>query len=137
MGKASGCPLLSRSITSSSDRLGIRTIETPKADAAGSGTRDWSSIMQRKPAGLLHYYMPGTQAVCTTENEENLARRSPNWRQFPAWSSDSAFRSRLQIRAPGGMTECYRIRGSGPARRQHKCKYISKTSVHFVAAYFI
>src|SRR5947208_5285085 len=88
----------------------MRTTDTPKADAAGSGTRDRLSIMQRKPAGLLHYYMPVTQAVCTTENKENLARRGPNWRQFPAWSRDSAFPiSRLQMLAPGGMTECYRI----------------------------
>jgi hypothetical protein len=57
----------------------MRTMETPKADAAGSGTRDWFSIMQRfasslDPAGLLHYYMPATEACCTTKEEKTCER---------------------------------------------------------------
>jgi hypothetical protein len=67
-------------------------METQKADAAGSGTRDWFSIMQRlvsslfdpakfrrrqiKPAGLLHYYMPASKAVCTTQKGKNYSDRS-------------------------------------------------------------
>src|ERR1700732_54131 len=59
MGKASGSPLRSRSITSSSDRLGMRRMETPKADAAGPGTRDWFSIMQRFVSGQPANGKPG------------------------------------------------------------------------------